>query len=537
MSKPKPPKQIHFNQKQLELFALRTNNTEAFWARGTGKTEGVIAPASLSNVLEMPRANGMIAERSYVTLLKFTLPALKKTWEKFGYIENQHYWIGKQPPKHFNIPKAYRSPSSNEHYIQFFNGSGIFLAGMDRPSTMNGGSNDWQIYDELRLLKEDAVKEAILTCRDNKAIFGKMWQHNSILKVSDMPKTKSQSWILDNTKTMDTENMDMILKLHLKIEDLRSRMKKSDEGSVNFFNREIRYLYKYLNQLKKENYFVSYASTIDNIHVLGVDTIKNFKRQLTAIEYQRSVLNKPILNADGGFYPTFDEDIHTYEAVDYNYIDKLELHKPGVENNCLSDIDLDHTQPIQIGCDVGANINLIIVGQKNAKGNIKVLKYFYVTHPELTKDVVRKLCDYYSPYKLKQVIFHYDHTMVGRSGVSSNTYADEIVEAFAKHQWSVHQNYIGQQPGHDYRYRLFNKIFGSGGDKIPRVTINRTNCTKLIYALQGAELKTGRNGFEKNKTDERNLRLDQSETTHATDGLDTLVVGMMGNIHTNGYIV
>lgn len=525
---------IHFNYKQLDVWLKRTRNTDVIAGRAFGKTEGINSLSALDNLLTMPRSNGIIGERNYVNLLKITVPAMQMAWEKFGYYEDLHYWVKKSPPKHLNIPKAYRAPLNTEHYIQWYNGSGIFLAGMDRKSTMNGGSVDWQIYDELRLLKEDAVKEALLTLRGNTAIFGNNWRHLSVLKTTDMPQTKAQSWVLNNVDTMDKEAIDMIFKLQIKIEQLKQKKLTVSEAYAVDIDKDIKRLAKCVNELKKDNYYVEYATTIDNIHALGVDVIKGFKKELTALEYQRSVLNKKIYGSDGGFYPYFNEDIHTHEAINYHYLDTIELHKPGAALNCKADTDLDHTQALHIAMDFGANINLIVVGQRKNNGLINVLQYFYVTHPKLTCDVVEDLCKYYSEYKLKQYVFHYDHTAKLRTGLTENTYIDEVVDTFFKLGWTGTENFIGQQPSHDHRYRLFGKIWGKGGEGIPSVSINRTNCIKLIHALQSAETKQGRSGFEKNKNDERNKKVDQSDITHATDGLDTLVVGMMGEIYHRG---
>lgn len=528
MKKISDSNQIHQNYPQIDFHLLKSRHNICLWGRGTGKTEGPTSNFTLHNALTMPRSNGVIAERTYVKLLEITLPALCKGWEKMGYKEDLHFWVKKVPPKHLNLDKAYRYPRTYEHYISFYNGSGIFLGSMDRPATLNGISTDWQAYEETRLLKEESVRELLLTNRDNKGIFGHLWQHTSVLMVSDMPRSKKQKWLMRYVDQMDPHTFEVIFQLQCKIEQIKAEIQELQENTPHSKHYTLKRLEGYVNELKKDAIYVSFASTLDNIHALGVDTVKGFRRSLTALDYNISVLNKYMLNADGGFYPTFDEDKHTYEAINYDALDKLKLHK-GEARNCYSDSDIDHSKPLEIACDFGANINLVIVGQREHK-KIKILKYIYVLHPGLIKDAIEQLCQYYSPSRNRSIVFHYDHTAVGRTGLISNTYADEVRATLSKHKWKVLDNYIGQTPSHDFRYRLMNKIFTGGDDRLPTVLINRNNCSKLIQGIQGTEVKNGIKGFEKNKSDEKNQLIDQSEITHGTDAMDTLICGIIDDL-------
>ena len=147
-------KKIHFNKPQIRSMSIKAHEEYAVWGRGTGKSEGLIAPRTLHNIFTMPRSNGVYVASTFQQLLTRTLPGVLAGWNRMGYKEGVHFTINKPFSKGFNVPKSYAHPLSHQHYIHWFNGSGIYMVSQDRVGSSNGLSLDWIIGDEAKLLNK-----------------------------------------------------------------------------------------------------------------------------------------------------------------------------------------------------------------------------------------------------------------------------------------------------------------------------------------------------------------------------------------------
>jgi hypothetical protein len=158
-------KKLHYNKPQLLVHLIMAQIIVCIWGRRTGKTEGPMADFTLNNIFSMPRSNGFLSGTTYEQLLTRTLPPLIAAWERRGYYENVHFWVRKFPPADLKVPKAYRSPLKPDHYIQWYNGSGIYLVSQDRPGTINGVATQWGAADEAKFQNYDKLREEALLCR------------------------------------------------------------------------------------------------------------------------------------------------------------------------------------------------------------------------------------------------------------------------------------------------------------------------------------------------------------------------------------
>src|SRR4051794_18065100 len=96
---------LWLNTPQRRAWLIRAKEEYGVWGRGTGKTEGPIALRSIHNANIMPRGAHGLVGATYMQILTRTLPALEKGWQRYGYKPEVHYWIGKFPPKHLQIPR------------------------------------------------------------------------------------------------------------------------------------------------------------------------------------------------------------------------------------------------------------------------------------------------------------------------------------------------------------------------------------------------------------------------------------------------
>lgn len=512
MSEKPKLRKIHYNKPQLRSMMVSAHEEYAIWGRGTGKSEGLIAPRALQNMQAMPRSRGVFVGSTYLQLLERTLPPVIKGWQEQGYKEGEDFWIRKKPPKSENIPTPHVGPLTPEHSIYWRNGSVASLVSQDRPGTSNGMSVDWIIGDEAKLLRKDRLEEElILANRGNERYFRGIPEHHSLLFATDMPTSARARWILEKKDLMDPERIRLILSLQAEI----YKCQKDGRDTSRYV--------KYWNELRSEALYFSEASTLDNIEVLGTKYIAQLRRHLPDIIYQTAVLNKRIVQVVNGFYPYLDEERHCYDAYDYTFIDsEIPGVGAGTISDCRKDNDLDRTERLSIALDYGGTINTLVVGQR--KGNIlRYVNALYEKNPRILDDLVNQFCDYYQQYPTRDVKYSYDHTALGTRGDSTESFADKVQRILRERGWSVEPKYLGKTTSHHARHLLWGDALKGHRTDIVQPLFNRSNCTYLIISMQQAGIKTGRTGFEKDKTAERK-DVDQRETTHFSDAADTLLV-------------
>lgn len=521
---------IHHNIPQLLFLMVRAQINYLIWARATGKSTGPLADFSLSNVRDMPRSNGAFYCNTYTDLLQKVLPAVVEGWDKWGFLENQHYFIGKYAPDDWKWPRAFRHPRDAKHYISTFNGAGIFLVSGDR-STSNGFSLDWGAIDEARLQNRDKIKEFILTIRGNAQHFAHLSCHGSILYLTDMPRDSKGKWLLDAKDQMDEEVINAILMTQIKLNEIRVAYNDMDDENKTIADKQIMKYIKMLNDLRKGTTYFSTANTIDNIHALGLDPIRNFRAQLSDIEFQISVLNKTILNVENGFYPLLDENIHGYDADDYSYIDGLGItndirnaHK--YERDCRWDADIDYFAPLDIACDYNAAINTVCTGQPWDK-EYRVISAFHVKSPQYLVDLAEKWCKYYEPHQRKVVNHYYDNTAIGRDANNRVTFAEMWNKVLSSHGWDVKDVYLHQSPAHDTRYAMWNQLLAGSDNTIPMFRFNRSNAAQMYKSMAGAGLKQSEGKYKKDKSSERNKLISPEDATHFSEAADILMHGVL----------
>jgi hypothetical protein len=188
------------------------------------------------------------------------------------------------------------------------------------------------------------------------------------------------------------------------------------------------------------------------------------------------------------------------------------------------DADIDPKKPLSIALDYNAAINNLVVGQRTDK--MRVLNHIYSLWPQLLPHCVEQFCKYYRNYPNRNIVYWFDHTALqGKNAVSNIVFKDEVIDVLQKNGWKVIPKYMGQTPSHESRYLFINKVFSQAEPGQPPIMINSENCPSLITAIESAEVKQGKNGFEKQKKYEADTSLDQSTTTHVTDAFDTLIYG------------
>lgn len=515
----------HYNIPQLRFALAMAQTNILLWGRRTGKTEGALSNFYLTNVLKMPRSNGFIYASTYEQILTRTLPPLIAGWERFGYKENVHFWIRKFPPGNLNLPKPFRTPLKPDYFISWFNGSGIYIVSQDVTASINGVATQYGGGDEAKFLKVDKLREEALLTFSGGEQYRSLSNYLSTCFSSDMPTDRDGSWLFDFEKLMDVDVIEKIIQLQQSYNYMLNEIIQNDYSPVTKSNRywEMEKIDRYLNELRKGAVYYSEASTLDNIHVLGVEPIRAFARELSNAQFNASVLNKRVRGSQLGFYAALSMDHHGYDDPNNAFIDSLpDVYKQEYTKDCRWNNDLLHNKPIDHAIDINAAIKCVVVDQMNNHTNIyKRVSSHFVLHPYQLEHLADEFDRYYKYFHLKVTNFIYDQTMISESGTTGTSYADDWIQLLRYRGWSVNPIYIGAVPPYTKRYKLWNKVLLNTDSKLPRFMFNKTNAYSwYISACEAGAIDKGHK-IEKDKRSEKDKNFPQEEATHLSDAGDT----------------
>lgn len=521
------PKPLHFNVPQIKAILVDAFETYGVMSRGTGKSSGILSPWLLKQALSMPRSMGGIVGATFQQILVRTLPPMISNWERMGYHRDIHFVIGREPSeswkKMWNWQGPLVKPLDSKYAIYWFNGSVQVLISQDRIGSSNGLSLAYIGGDEAKLLKKDRLDDEIMpTLRGNRSHFGHYHGYRGKMFLTDMPSNKSGKWILEKASEMDVKRIELITIVQLRINQLEFDKQKAAKSYQDKIQQKINKLQAELTKLRQGSIYYAEANAYDNIDVLGEDYIKDMKRNLSDLNFRMSILNERIDKVDNGFYSLLDEELHGSDWFNYEFLDRY-INEYEAPNDCRQDA-YNHSAPLEVAFDYGAHINNIVVGQEIGR-EFRILNAMHVLAPQLVNDVVDKFCEYYKHHKNKTVIYWYDHTAVGKHGMTSYTYSAMVMEQFVKNGWRVVEEYIGLAPSHDRKYDFWHMLLKEEDSRLPAFRYSRTHCGYLELSMNNAGVKQGRNGFEKDKSAERDPKARQEEAPHYSDAVDTLLWG------------
>lgn len=519
----------HFNKPQMRSMLVGANEEYAVWGRGTGKSEGLIAPRSFRNVEVMPRGHGGFVGATYLQLLERTLPPVIKGWEQMGMVRGRDFWIRERPPKKFNVPQPIVGPVTSDHCIFFKNGAVASMISQDRPGSANGKTLHWIIGDEAKFLNKPKLDTELLpTNRGDDRYFGGIPEFHSLLFCTDMPTTKSAMWILDQEKRMieqtrklGRDRIQALMSIRATIFELYDKLlkypKKRTDILVTIARRQAEW-----DAIRANTIYFSEASTLDNVHGFGIKNIAKMRAQLPPFIFRTAILNQRPTLSETAFYPDLG-DHHFTDAYDYGFIDSFDFGK-GQFSDSRKDADVDKWAPLDIGGDYGSSVNPILIGQPNGR-KYRVLNELYVRYPQKVKDVAKLFCSYYKHHPTKRVRYFYDHTTVFTNASMEMSFADDFADVLRTEGWEVDMIYLGQTLSPMQRYEMWGRCLTGGDERMFDVSFNRNNCQFVRTSMEQTDIRQTGRGFEKDKSDEKKLELDQRKTTHFSDGVDTLLVG------------
>lgn len=521
-------KEIHYNKPQLKVMAINANETYVVAGRGLGKSQGILAPHDFRCLQLMPRGCGMLIGASFRKMMTDLIPPYVAGLERLGWKRDKDFVIGMSDiPKKKGWPDPYIAPegSSRQFFLHTRFGSGIRFASQDRRVTLNGTEVDWIKGDEAKLLNHERFKKEIIpTNRGRENLWAHLPEHHSIMFTTDkLFDRKGGDWIMQMKHRVDNRLIEAILQLQCLIYKIEEEYKEV-ELPQNIYKK----LWEYKRDLAEAQCvavaFIE-ADSLDNIHALGWRTIKRWKDNLTAAEFDVAILNKDKIKMDGGFYPNLNYDYHGYDATNYSRIDNLNYDFKNTTNfTCLDDTDCNIQQDLEICIDWGGHMNGLIVCQETAI-DFKVINALYTKPPETYKELANKFMDYYRHHKTKTLYLYYDPSGNNARADSNLTHAEEFAHILRNGGWIViNRNTVATNPHHHSKYLLWQQILSENDPRFPKFRMNKQNCEHVFTSMLNAPLKNGTNGYQKDKSSERaSSGILPEHATHFSDMVDIIV--------------
>lgn len=526
-------KQVHRNLPQLKVFLVNAAITIILFGRGTGKTRGVSAGWVYDRAKKLPRSTGFVLSASYTHLIDTIIPELQQGWADLGLEENVHYWLYTMPPKELRIPEPYLKVDNPKYFIFWINGSATKLVSLDRKALVNSKSFDYGCFFEGRKLNGDIARDDVMpTLRGGRAnklpngkVFGDLPEHHSILIESDLPRDVKGRWILGYDNQVDKQTVNDILTVQKLRIQLREQAKSATKKVRESINESIKECDDLLNEMRRDLVYVARASTLDNIHVLGVSAIKKLRKSLSPIDWEVSVLNKEQDEVDNCFYPDLSREKHGYDGIDYEYVDRTASTKRDWRwhNDINSNVPLD----IVMDCNAVHNCATVLQFYNNTRYTIG---YFYdISIPGSPTDhttVANTICSYFEGSSITEVRLIYNHTMIAGKSAGLNTKIDDVKEIYVDAGYEVIEVYLGQALNHEDTFENWRKLWK--GELDFQFMYNLQTCDKLYELCKDTPVKikdnqTGGYQIKKDKSSETDKKTPPQDATHGPESLDQIL--------------
>lgn len=517
------PKVTYLNRAQQEALAIAANTEIDICSRRFGKSFGIVSRRIKRNVQFMPGSTGGFIASSFKQARTRTLPAALSGLREAGFIEGYHYVIGKRPPARLGYGKPIIPVQNFDDVVTFYNGTQMIIISQDVKMGSNSLTLDWLVGDEAKGLDYDKLKDETFPANGGTMrYFSDCPWHHSMLFVSDMPVLKSGRWLLNYREKSDPEVIDAILGLL----ELRWKVNSWKDGKEK--QQRLQRIDKMLSELRRIAILYREWSIFENVDVVGLQYIKQMKRDLPPLVFQTSILSKRIERLQDGFYPNFRDSLHTYIANNNRPLEDAGYHVTGTDYGCLLDADLDLKAPIAIAFDYNANINWLVAAQRSGSV-LRILKSFYVKYQRKLRELVDDFCHYYRAHLLKEVVFYYDSTALGSNyAVAEDDFKSVIIEQFNKHGWTVESQFIGRPLPHNQKYNIINDGFQGAKHLMPM--FNKENNEALLTAISLAEVDISPLGFHKQKGGEKLAESEDDPLEFRTDGTDAFDTLYLGNV-------
>lgn len=541
---------VHRNIPQMLFFTIWAKITILLWGRGTGKS--VTMPTwIIENISEMPGCVGAVGTDSYKHLRKQIIPEFKRQWRIMGLAEGRDYWIDKFPPKHLGIPEALRPPAVCENHIFFRNGSVVKFFSFNFQALENGDSIDFLGIEEGKQVKPSRVNEILPCLRGNEdAEWAGKSCNKSVLIVSDMPDEVEGYYLLDFDDMMKPDLIDRIanMKAVITLAEEELEAGKVDRKDKSEFVKKLEYLKSKLNDYRKDAVYVSYASTLENLHALGLDVFANLKKSIRSLsKFRSSVMNELPQQIKDCFYHLLSKEKHGYVALNKDYITSLD---DKTKDDCRWDTDTPSNENLRMGMDYNAAICCAVIGTYDEYNkDLKFIKNFWADVDEdkikdrkVLRALMKKIIKYYKPLEYKVIDYYYDSTALVTGPDSGYDYVNKekntsksiVVSMLQEAGWTVIEHQIVQAGFRD-RFEDWENDLSDDELANSKFSFNIENCSEWYFSATHTKTKfqyrVTKNGepykeFVKDKSSEQKDNIRRIQATHINEAGDTLKQGI-----------
>jgi hypothetical protein len=453
--------------------------------RGAGKST-LIGKRVRDIAVFLPRSSNALVGSTYSQILSRTLPSTVEGLEMFGLFQDVDFVVGRCGKK-LGYEMPYQPPSGPmgwNNIIHFSNGSIFQLVSLDNPNSGRGLNSSTITADEAALLDQEKLYINVkATNRVSKAaLYKNHYLIGSESYYSSTPLNKKGKWFVEMEK-------------------------KAKENP--------------------KKYFFLKASSLSNPY-LRKEWFAEMKDECPSeLIYNAEILNIRPKEITDGFYANLIPEKHYYTDYNNTYLETIGVTSKKEHFNCNQDNDVEVHRPLIVSLDFGV-FNCVVVSQLQ-DDKYKILNSFHVKSPKLLDDLfIEQFIPYYQPHQEKIVYLYGGHDGNNRLPNHSKTLFEQVEDLLRQHGWKVHRMSKGAAATHADKYLLINAML-KGNASLPKIQINEHNNKDLIFSLEHAEAREGRNGVEKNKSSERNASILQQHATHLSDAFDIPIITMFND--------
>ena len=494
---------------------VQPKNLKLVAGRGTAKTSDILADRSIDICYDMPRAMFALVSDTYVNSLTNVVPTILEGWrERKGWIEGIHYVTDERPPDHFDIP--YKPVMNYKHTISVFNGCFFVLGSLDRVSSLAGQSYQHIFGDEVKYQDPEKLKRLMPALRGY-AEFAHSVFYRGVTFTTDMPNVieGDYDWILEGKKEMDQEKIEIALQAGLVVNEIKKKIKwASDRGKKQVVQNEIKNLERWMERwikARKDTTFFYIVSSFVNADILSNGYFSDQLKALGIEEFKSSILSfKTEVKKGEKFYTNLAEHHFITDDVDYKYVDKFSI-KDNFKPDCRMLRYYNPNDALDAGLDFG-NMTSIVFGQEIGKCYY-AQKNIHVLAPESSKELAKRVIDFYEPHQRKEINLYYDRAGNQYSQIKRD-WATEIKDHIENYGgtstgWMVHLLSKGQKTiFQEAEFKFMQKFMGNYYKDLPELRICQNQCKELKSSLELTKIttkkdKAGSTTIQKDKTTEK----------------------------------
>lgn len=470
----RPQNEVLTSTKQLNLFLAGV---------GSGKSH-LMGLQSAFFVVNFVKARGLISANTYSQLSGATLARVFKVWkEYFGWTEDVHFVVDKQPPDHYK--KVTAKLKTYKNVISFQNGASIFLASLDNYKAVDGIEVTYALLDETKDTKEAAVKEVVLARMRETVVFiddqGNLYDYKP-----EEIETSGFNPLYVYTSPAKVQWLNEMFYINKNLDEINTKIFQKDDFYVGEF----------------EDRKVVISSTYHNEQNLPSNYIESRRAVWDETPGMTDMLifGSPMGKTGSEWYSKFEREVHIVDSID---------------------LDLDLPLHVVFDFNVVPYMPAIVcqIVYEGAKTVIKIINEYALEHPNnTTMDVCNEIIFDYAG-KVSQIYYYGDAS--GKNRTTSTTdksirHNYDVIESFlADFIYDDSKRVPRSNPPISGRRLLMNRIFSGNSDVSIQID---SSCEHMINDINFG--KEGPNGeFLKEKVRDAQKGITYEKYGHHSDCL------------------